>query len=115
MRVDISVKHFEKSNALEEIVDKNIRKVERRIKIFKKEVPVHLSLHLEKNPHREEYFSWASLYLPFKVLKAKSKNGNLARLVTETFSALLKQLDKFKHKLESHLRKKKKDKNMTEY
>ncbi|MCK4810602.1 MAG: HPF/RaiA family ribosome-associated protein [Candidatus Omnitrophica bacterium] len=106
MRVDVSVKHFEKTKVLEQTIEKNLKKIERRIKIFKKEAPVHLSLHLEKNPHREEYFSWANIYLPFKVLKSSNKNSSLVKGVNETFSALVKQLDKFKYRLERHLGKK---------
>ncbi|HDN86082.1 MAG: hypothetical protein DRP68_02920 [Candidatus Omnitrophota bacterium] len=105
MRVDVSMKNLERTNTLNEIIDKNIKKVEKRVKLFKKEVPVHLSLHLEKNPHKSQYFAWVNLYLPFKVLRAESTFSNVSRAIGECFSALIKQIDKFKHKLEKHLRK----------
>ena len=105
MRVDVSIKNLERTNTLDEVIDKNIKKVERRVKLFKKEVPVHLSLHLEKNPHRSQYFVWINLYLPFKVLRAESTFSNVDKAIGECFSALIKQIDKFKHRLEKHLRK----------
>ena len=108
MRVDISFKNFKNSELLSQIIDKNIQKIERRIKLFKKEVPIHLSLHIEKNPHKEEYFSWANLYLPFKVLCAHEKAKVSSSSVNKVVKNLIKQIDKFKHKLERHLRKKRK-------
>ncbi len=106
MRIDVSFKHMEKSSVLEDIIEKDISKVRRRLKIFKSDDPIHLSLHIEKNPHRDEYFTWINLYLPFKVIKAQRKSDSASVAINECFSALLKQLDKFKHKLERHLRKK---------
>jgi ribosomal subunit interface protein len=106
MRVDVSFKNLEKNEVVEGVIEKNIKKIERRVKLFKSEDAIHLSLHLERNPHREEIFCWANLYLPFKVLKAHSNKDNLNRAVTETFSALTRQLDKLKHRVETYLRKK---------
>ena len=50
MRIDVSFKHLEKSPLLENVIDKNLKKVQRRVKFFKAEDVVHLSLHLEKKP-----------------------------------------------------------------
>lgn len=106
MRVDISYKNLEKSEFIENIFDNNLRKVERRIKIFKRDDPIHIAVNLEKNTHREQYFCSAHIYLPSKVLKAEEKGDTLSFAINKTFGALSKQLDKVKHKLESHLRKK---------
>lgn len=107
MRVDVSFKNLGKNEVLESTIEKNIKKVEKRIRLFKKEDPIHLSLHLEKNPHKECYVCWINLYLPFKVLKAQhTSDSNTCSAINATFSAILKQLDKLKHKLETHLRKK---------
>lgn len=106
MRVDVSFKHLEKSSILESVIDKNIRRVERRIKIFKSDEAIHLSFHLEKNPHRDEYFCWINMYMPFKVLKAYNRMISSSAAINGSFAALIKQLDKFKYRLERHLRKK---------
>lgn len=106
MRVDVSFKHLERSPLLDNVVDKNLQKIERRVKIFKDNDVVHLSLHLEKNPHRDEYLCWTNIYLPSKVIKGQSKSGTAQHAMNDCFAALIKQLDKFKHRLESHLRKK---------
>lgn len=106
MRVDVSFKNLEKSEVLERTIEKNVEKVKRRVKLFKNEDPIHMALHLEKNPHKEQYICRVNLYLPFKVLKAQHTSTNTFGALNTTFSALLKQLDKLKHKLETHLRKK---------
>ncbi len=106
MRIDISLKHLDKSPILEEVIEKDIKKIERRLKIFKTDDAIHLSLHLEKNPHRDEYFCWINMYLPSKVLKAQSRKNDVPLAINDAFNALLKQLDKLKYRLERHLRKK---------
>ncbi len=106
MRIDVAFKNLEKSELLEGVIRKNIEKIEKRVKLFKKEVPIHLSFHLEKNPHKTQYFCWVNLYLPFKVLRAQSSKNDVESLINEVFSALCKQVEKFKYKLERHLRKK---------
>lgn len=108
MRVDVSFKYMERSEFIDNVMDKNLSKIERRVKMFKKDAPVHLSAHLEKNPHREQYFCRTQLYLPLKVLNAEERGDNLSVAINKAFSALSKQLDKFKHKMENPLRRKKK-------
>lgn len=106
MRVDVSFKHLDKSPMLENAIEKNLKKIQRRVKIFKSDEAIHLSLHVEKNPHRSEYFAWSNIYMPSKVLKGHSKNTTATKALNDCFSAMLSQLDKFKHKVESHLRRK---------
>jgi ribosome-associated translation inhibitor RaiA len=106
VRIEASFKNLEKSMLVEQVIQKNIKKIERRVRLFKNKDALRLSLHLEKNPHRDEVLCWANFYLPFKVLKAHSNNENLTKAITQTFSALIRQLDKLKHRLETHLRKK---------
>jgi len=108
MRVDVSFKNMEKSEYLEDIINKDVEKIKKRIKMFKSEDPVHLSLHLEKNPHKEQYSVAVNLYLPRKVLKAEEKYGSVVLAINKSFLALIKQLDKYKALLERHLRKKSK-------
>jgi len=106
MRVDVSFKYLEKSPFLESIIEKNIKKIERRIRLFKSDDAIHISLHLENNPHKNDYLCWINMYLPFKALKAKARKSSLSSVINDCFSAVLRQLDRFKHRLERHLRKK---------
>ncbi|HEC70034.1 MAG TPA: hypothetical protein ENI31_07120 [Candidatus Omnitrophica bacterium] len=108
MRVDVSFKNMEKSEYLEDIINKDVEKIKKRVKMFKNEDPIHLSLHLEKNPHKERYSVSANLYLPRKVLKAEERYESAVLAINKTFLALIKQLDKYKALLERHLRKKSK-------
>jgi ribosomal subunit interface protein len=62
-----------------------------------------VAVNLEKSPHREEYMCSAHLHLPQHVLRADEKKDNAALAINKTFSALAKQLDKLKYKIEKHL------------
>ena len=107
MRIDVSYKYLESSEFIENVIDKNIAKIERRLKIFRKDDPIHISIHLEKNPHREQYFCRAHIYLPSpKTLAAGDKGVDLSAAINKTFSAISKQLEKLKYKVERHLRRK---------
>ena len=55
MRIDTSFKHLEKSTLVDNIINKNISRVERHTKMFKSDDTVHLSFHMEKNPHKDDY------------------------------------------------------------
>jgi len=116
MKVDVSLKYLEKSEFVSNILDKGVSKIERRVQIFKKDDPIHVSVTVEKNPHKEEYFCRSHVYLPNKVLAAQEKGAKLAIAVNKTFDALSKQLGKVKDKVE-HLRRRpsrspKKDENI---
>jgi ribosome-associated translation inhibitor RaiA len=114
MRIDVSFKHLEKSPFLEGVIDKNIARTERRVRLFKSDEAIHLSLHLEKNPHRDEYFCWINMYLPYKVLKSQVRKNSSTVAINDCFSGILKQLDKFKHKLERHLNRRRSRRSQTE-
>jgi len=106
MRVDVSFKYVERSEFIDNVLENNLRKIERRVKIFKRDDPVHLSVHVEKNPHREQYFCRSHIYLPSsKVLAADEKATNYPLVINKAFAALAKQLDKEKHKWDCRRRK----------
>lgn len=105
MRIDVSFKNMKSSDYLENIIAKDVEKVKKKTKMFKNEEVVHLSLHLERNPHREEYLAWATLYLPKKVLKSQSSSDSLPSAINKTFLGLLRQVDKYKILIERHLQK----------
>jgi ribosomal subunit interface protein len=74
--------------------------------MFKKEAPIHVSVHIEKNPHKDEFFCRSHIYLPSaKVLVADEKGKNVSLAVNKAFAALSRQLNKVKYKLEKHLGK----------
>ena len=107
MRVDVSFKHMNSSAYLDNIIEKDIEKIKKRVKIFKRDDPIHLSLHIEKNPNKEQYLSWANLYLPRKVLKAQQNAPEASLGVNKVTSALIRQIDKYKVMVERHLQKSK--------
>ncbi|MCF7907480.1 MAG: HPF/RaiA family ribosome-associated protein [Candidatus Omnitrophica bacterium] len=105
MRVDVSFKYLKKSDFINNVLDNGFKKIERRIKMFRRNDPIHISVHLEKNPHKEQYFCKSHVYLPSsKVLAANEKGTKVSLAINKTFSALSKQLDKEKHKWQKQLR-----------
>tara|TARA_B100000315_G_C14584137_1_gene592012 strand:- start:2535 stop:2885 length:351 start_codon:yes stop_codon:yes gene_type:complete len=106
MRIDVSLKYLERSDFIENVLDNNFKKIERRIKIFRRDDPIHISIHIEKNPHKEQFFCRSHVYLPSsKVIAADEKGRNASVAINKAFSALNKQLDKEKHKWEKQRRK----------
>jgi ribosomal subunit interface protein len=106
MRIDISYKYIEETEFLKNVLDNNFKKVERRIRIYKRDDPIHISVHIEKNPHKEQFFCRSHIYLPTsKVVAADEKGSNSSIAINKAFSALNKQLDKEKHKWDKQLRK----------
>ncbi len=105
MRIDVSFKRMEPSKYLDDVINKDVAKIKKRMNILKSDEPVHISLHIEKNPHREEYLSWATLYMPRRVLKAQQRGPDAAIAVNKVTQALLRQINKYKTQFEKHLQK----------
>jgi ribosomal subunit interface protein len=106
MRVDTSFKYLEQSEFINNVLENNFRKVKRRIQIFRHNQPVRMSVHIEKNPHREQFFCHLHLYLPTsKVLVADEKSASSSLAINKAFSALTRQLDKEKHKWQKQQRR----------
>ena len=97
MKIDISFKNLSKSNLIDEILEKNLSKIEKRLKNFDKDL-VHISIHLEKNPNHNEYFCNTCIYLPSKVIKAQTKELDLIKCIDKNFLNLIRQFDKLKSK-----------------
>lgn len=99
MKVDISYKYLEKSNLIKKAIDNHLKKLERRIRMFRRDDPIHISVHVEKNPNKEQYFCRSHIYLPaMKVLAVNEKAKDVSLAISKTFAALLKQLDKVKQR-----------------
>lgn len=105
MRTDVSFKYVERSKIVDAVLDKNFKKIERRVKIFRRDAPIHISVHIEKNPHREQYFCSTHIYLPSKLIKVDEKGLKIETVINKSFAAVSKQLDKIKYKVERHLQK----------
>ncbi|MCD6134995.1 MAG: HPF/RaiA family ribosome-associated protein [Candidatus Omnitrophica bacterium] len=106
MRIDISLKNIASTKVLQDILEKDISKVKRRVRMLKKDEALHLIISGEKNPHKELFSVSLKLFLPHKTIKVEEENKNLAKAFNGAFAALVKQIDKYKHMLERHLDKK---------
>ncbi|MEI8348740.1 MAG: ribosome-associated translation inhibitor RaiA [Candidatus Omnitrophota bacterium] len=105
MRVEVTYKNVEKSEFLENVIDKDLEKIGRRIQMFRENDPIHITVHLEKSQHCEEYLCNSHIYLPKRVLRADSRESNMATAINKAFAALAKQLEKLKCKVEAHLKR----------
>lgn len=110
MRVDVSCKYLDKSSIIEEAIEKNIKKIERRVKIFHRDDSIHVSVHLEKNPNKERYSCRLQVYLPQHTLTADEGGNTPSKAIRLSFAAVNKQFDKLKYKIETHLRKNNREK-----
>ncbi len=104
MKIDISYKYLEKSPILEEILQKKLNKIARHVKMFGGK-PTHLLVHFEKNPHHQQYLCRLNMFLPSRLIKAESYDENISGALDKSVSALIKQLEKIKYRLERHLSK----------
>ncbi len=106
MRVDVSFKYLKKSDFINNVLKNNFKKMKRRIQIFRRNDPIHISVHIEKNPHKDQFFCRSHLYLPTsKVLVVDEKARSSSLAINKAFSALSRQLDKEKHKWRSQRRR----------
>jgi ribosome-associated translation inhibitor RaiA len=104
MRTDLTIKNVTRNEHFDEVLSVHEEKVIKRLKRLKEEL-AHLSVHAEKNPHKEEFYCSLNLFLPAKVIHIREKHHTLEGCVVDSFSRLLIQIDKYKHKIEKHLQK----------
>jgi ribosomal subunit interface protein len=78
-------------------VAEKIESLRKYLKHFEEDV-LHLHGNIEKNPHREEYFTSFNLYLPKMVLHCRAAEKRLEASVNRAFAELARQLDKQKTK-----------------
>ncbi len=106
MRIDISFKYLKKSEFVNNLLESNFKKLKKRTMIFRGDDSIHLSVHIEKNPHKEQFFCRCHLYLPTsKVLIVEEKAQNSSLVINKSFSALVRQLDKEKYRVQNQRRK----------
>ena len=106
MRVDVSFKYLKKSDFINNVIENNLKKIKRRIQIFRQTDPIHISVHIEKNPHKDQFFCRSHIYLPTsKVLVVDEKARDSSLAINKAFSALSRQLNKEKHKKHNYHRR----------
>jgi len=94
MRDDFLIKNFPKNEILLDEFQTQKDKLLRMVRNKKAEEVAHLNGHMEKNPHKEEYYCWLNFYIPRKVFHVrergadaftslKNASGKLSRMVTK--------------------------------
>ncbi len=106
MRVDISFKYMESNEFVDSVLENNFNRLQRHLKMLRSNSPVHISVHIEKNPHRQEYFCRAHIYLPRSKVLAATEKGNSAILaINKAFAALIRQVERIKERSKSRRKK----------
>ena len=98
MKFDFLVKNFPKMPLLEEEFDKQKEKILKLFRNHSKKETIHISCHMEKNPHRQEYFTWINFYFPHKVFHVKEKASDALTSLKKSFSSLYMKIKKQKDK-----------------
>lgn len=106
MKTEISFKFLESSEFVDKVLENNLNRIKRKLKIIHRDDPVHLSVHIEKNPHKEEYYCRAHVYLPkAKTVVASEKSRRETEAINKSFRALSRQLVKIKTKNERQVQR----------
>jgi len=107
MRVEVSFKYMKTSELINNVLGNNFQRLKRHLKMFNHDEAIHVSVHVEKNPHREQYFCRARAYLPHSnVLAVEEKCEDASSAINKGFSALIKRVEKIKEKIENRRKKK---------
>ena len=103
MNVHISYKGLEKTPDVESTVQQHLKKLERRLQLFRAEL---LSLHgsvLQRSP-RAGFVVALNLKMPSGDLAAEESNPIAAMAIREAFDSLIEQVTSYKDKLRNHHR-----------
>ncbi len=107
MRIDVSFKYMKTSEFVNNALENNFQKLKRHLKMFNHDEAIHVSVHIEKNPHREQYFCRMRAYLPHSnVLAIEEKCTDTSSAINKGFAALITRVEKLKDKIESRRKKK---------
>ncbi len=93
MKADLLVKNFPKTQILEEYFLKETEKLFRRFKNLNLD-SLSLRCEIEKNPHREEYFSKINLHVPKRTITSQERAKTALSSLKKSFKILKEQLDK---------------------
>jgi len=104
MRDDFLIKNFPKNRVLLQEFEIQKQKILRMVRNTKYEETIHLNGHIEKNPHKEEYYCWMNLYFPRKVFHVKQKASDALTALKNSCGKLFFMVKKHKDKYISRKR-----------
>lgn len=104
MRDDFLIKNFPKSDVLLDEFQTQKEKLFRMVHNTRFESSVHFNGHMEKNPHKEEYYCWLNFYFPGKVFHVKQKGSDAYTALKNASGKLSFIVKKYKHKFISRKR-----------
>lgn len=100
MRIRLNYKNLRNSSDLEEFVNKRIERLGEHLQEVHEDL-LHLHGTLEKNPHRDEFYSIFSLYLPHTVFHCRAKANDIFSTINFGFDKLIAQIEKRRSRFKS--------------
>ncbi len=105
MKATLALSHLEDNSIIRDLYDEKVDKLSKYTSRFKEEL-VHLHGALDKNPHKDEFYTSLTLYLPIGTLHCREKGEDYAASMTKAFLAMIRQLGKHTDKLTREKRRK---------
>ncbi len=98
MKTTFNVSHIEENSIIRDHFQDRAMKLQKYLKRFKDEL-VYLHGTLDKNPHKVEFYSSLSLYLPSVTLHCRERAGDYALALNLAFLDIARQIEKHTDKL----------------
>jgi len=98
MKINISYRHIESTQAIESALDRHLSKIQKLLKSYQPDL-VQLHGGFEKQPHRAEYIFSANLSLPTGTLHANGEGPDAATSARKAFVELESQIKKHQARL----------------
>jgi ribosomal subunit interface protein len=98
MKINISYRHIESTQAIESALNRHLSKIQKLLKSYQPDL-VQLHGGFEKQPHRAEYIFSANLSLPTGTLHANGEGPDAATSTRKAFVELEKQIKKHQARL----------------
>ena len=105
MKTTFNVRHMDKNSIVQDHFDERVLMLSKHLKRFKDDL-TFLHATLEKNPHKNEFYSTLTLYLPSVALHSREKDKDFGLALSFAFSDIVRQLEKHADKMGREKRRK---------
>ena len=105
MKTTFLTRHLESDDIFKNHFEDKAAWLGKHLKRFKEDL-VYLHGMLEKNPHKEEFYSTLSLFLPTTALHCREAGPDFASAINLAFLDMARQIEKHKAKLIREKRRK---------
>ena len=104
MKTTLAFSHMEENSIIRDHYADRASRLQKYIKRFKDDL-VYLHGSLDKNPHKEEFYTSLSLYLPTATLHCREAAEDSMTAINKAFLGLIRQVEKHTDKLTKEKRR----------